>query len=161
MAVSMNIMPLTPSAYSKLQAELDELRRERAAHQDRFRIAREFGEPAGNDELMALREEEGIIVARLARIEEILSRAEVVDAPAAADVVSIGSVVTVLDQESGRTESYIVDGAHGSMDSNVLSAVSPMGVALIGRARGEVAEVVLPSGRVRTLTILDVAAHGP
>jgi transcription elongation GreA/GreB family factor len=70
--------------------------------------------------------------------------------------------VTVLEHESGRTETYIVDGAHGSMDSNVISALSPMGVALIGRERGQVVDVALPSGRVRTLTILDVAAgHSP
>jgi transcription elongation factor GreA len=155
-------MPLTRTAHSKLQAELERLRNERTAHEDRFRTAREFGEPAGNDELMALREEEGILAARLARVEEILSRAEVVEEAIGGSVISIGSAVTVLDQESGRTETYIVDGAHGSMDSNVISALSPMGVALIGRERGEIINVALPSGRVRTLTILDVAAgHGP
>jgi transcription elongation factor GreA len=138
MAVSIN-MPLTRAAYSKLQSELEQLRSERAAP-----------------------EEEAIAAARKARLEEILSRAEVVDEAAEADVVSIGSAVTVLDQESGRTETYIVDGAHGSMDSNVITAVSPMGVALIGRERGEVVDVALPSGRSRTLTILDVAvAHDP
>jgi transcription elongation factor GreA len=161
MAAFMN-MPLTRSAHSKLEAELERLRGERTAHEDRFRIAREFGEPAGNDELMALREEEGIIAARLARVEEILSRAEVVDEATEGRAISIGSAVTVLDQELGRTETYIVDGAHGSMDSNVISALSPMGLALIGRERGEVVDVSLPSGRVRTLTILDVAAgHSP
>jgi transcription elongation factor GreA len=157
MAVSIN-MPLTRAAYSKLQAELDQLRSERAAHEDRFRTAREFGDPSANDELMALREEEAITVARQARLEEILSRAEVVDEAVEGDVIAIGSAVTVLDQGSGRTETYIVDGAHGSMDSNVISALSPMGVALIGRERGEIVDVVLPRGRARTLTILDVAA---
>ena len=161
MAVNAN-MPLTHAAHTKLQAELERLRIERAAHEDRFRIAREFGEPAANDELMALREEEGIIIARLARVEAILSRSEVVDAATEGDVISIGSAVTVLDQASGRTETYIVDGAHGSMDSNVISALSPMGVALIGRERGEVVQVTLPRGRGRTLTILDIAAgHSP
>jgi transcription elongation factor GreA len=161
MAVSITL-PLTQAAHSKLQAELERLRSERTAHEGRLRIAREFGEPAGNDELMALREDEGIIAARLARVEEILSRSEVVDETAAADIIAIGSAVTVLEHESGRTETYIVDGAHGSMDSNVISALSPMGVALIGRERGQVVDVALPSGRVRTLTILDVAAgHSP
>jgi transcription elongation factor GreA len=161
MAVSITL-PLTQAAHSKLQAELERLRSELTAHGGRLRVAREFGEPAGNDELMALREDEGIIAARLARVEEILSRSEVVDETAAADIIAIGSAVTVLEHESGRTETYIVDGAHGSMDSNVISALSPMGVALIGRERGQVVDVALPSGRVRTLTILDVAAgHSP
>lgn len=130
-------VPLTRAAYGKLEAELEQLRRERP-------------------------HEEGIIAARLARVKEILSRAHVVDEASVGSAISIGSSVTVLDQESGRTETYIVDGAHGSMDSNVITAVSPMGVALIGRERGEVVDVALPSGRVRTLTILDIAAgQGP
>jgi transcription elongation factor GreA len=153
-------VPLTRAAYQKLHAELEQLRSERTAHESRLRIAREFGDPSANDELMALREEEAITVARMARVEEILSRAEVIDEAAADDIISIGSAVTVLDHGSGRTETYIVDGAHGSMDPNVISALAPMGVALIGRERGQVAEVLLPNGRVRTLTILDVAvAH--
>jgi transcription elongation GreA/GreB family factor len=65
--------------------------------------------------------------------------------------------VTLLDQESGRTETYLIDGAHGSMESNVITAVSPMGTALIGRERGAVVHVELPSGRFRTFTIVDVA----
>jgi transcription elongation factor GreA len=152
-------LPLTRPAYRKLQDQLEELRLEREAHGDRLRSAREFGEPSGNDELMAVREDEPIIEARLARVEEILARAEVVDGAAEGGVVGIGSAVTVLDQESGRTETYIVDGAHGSLDSNVISALSPTGVAVIGRARGDVVRVHLPRGRVRALTILDIAAQ--
>ena len=66
-------------------------------------------------------------------------------------------MVTLLEHESGRTETYLIDGAHGSLDSNVVSAVSPMGSALIGSARGAVVRVDLPRKRVRTLTVLDVA----
>ena len=132
-------LPLTRAAHSRLEAELEHLRRQR--------------------ELEAAREDDAVIEARLARVEEILARAEVVEDAAEGDAVAIGSVVTLLDQDSGRTETYIVDGAHGSMDANVITAVSPMGVALIGRSRGDVVRVYLPRGRVRTLTILHVATE--
>jgi transcription elongation factor GreA len=105
---------------------------------------------------MALREEEAVIEARLVRLEEILSRAQVIEESGDGDAVAIGNQVTLLDQQSGRTETYRIDGAHGSLDSNVISALSPMGAALIGRDRGAVVDVELPSGRVRTFTVLEV-----
>src|SRR4051812_909396 len=125
-------LPLTPQAHERLQRELERLRDERHEHAERLRSAREFGEEGGNDEVMAIREEEAVIEARLVRLEEILSRAHVVEESGDGDTVAIGSHVTLLDQESGRTESYLIDGAHGSLDSNAISALSPMGTALIG-----------------------------
>jgi transcription elongation factor GreA len=154
---SPDALPLTREAYRKLEEELERLRAERREHSERLRGAREFGEPGTNDELMAIREDEAIIEARLARLEQILGRAEVVDSAATDGKVAIGAMVTLLDHESGRTKTYLVDGAHGSRDSNVISALSPMGSALIGSARGAVVRVDLPRERVRTLTILDVA----
>jgi transcription elongation factor GreA len=150
-------LPLTPEAYRKLEFDLESVRAERRDYVDRLRVAREFGEPGANDELMAIREDQAIIDARLARLEQILGRAEVVEPAALGDAVAIGSTVTVLDHNSGRTTSYRIDGAHGALDSDVISALSPMGTALIGSPRGAVVRVELPRGRSRTLTILDVA----
>lgn len=150
-------LPLTPEAYRKLEFELDRVRAERRNHADRLRGAREFGEPGANDELMAIREDEVIIEARLARLEHILGRAELIENAIFGDAVAIGSTVTVLDHRSGRTESYRIDGAHGALDPNVISALSPMGTALIGSSRGAVVSVELPRGRTRTFTVLDVA----
>lgn len=128
-------LPLTPAAYRKLERELELLRIEST--------------DAG--------EETPIIEARIARMEEILVRAEIVEVQVPDGTVMIGSAVTLLDHESGRTESYLIDGAHGELDANLISALSPMGMALIGSERGTVAEVELPSGRVRRFTVLDVA----
>jgi transcription elongation factor GreA len=149
-------LPLTPQAHERLQLEFERLRAERHEHADRLRSARAFGEEGANDEVMALREEEAVIEARLVRLEEILSRAQVIEESGDGDAVAIGNQVTLLDQQSGRTETYRIDGAHGSLDSNVISALSPMGAALIGRDRGAVVDVELPSGRVRTFTVLEV-----
>jgi transcription elongation factor GreA len=157
MAQVSDSLPLTPEAYRKLEFELERVRAERRDHVDRLRGAREFGEPGANDELMAIREDEAIIEARLARLEHILGRAELVELAVLGDAVAIGSTVTVLDHNSGRTESYRIDGAHGALDSNLISALSPMGRALIGSTRGAVVRVELPRGRARTLTVLDVA----
>jgi transcription elongation factor GreA len=153
-------LPLTADAYRRLELELEQLRDQRRELAEGLRGTREFGEPGGNDELMAIREEALILESRIARLQGILARAHVVEEDSVrGSTVAIGSQVTLLDQESGRTESYLIDGAHGSMDSNVITAVSPMGIALIGNERGAVVHVELPRGRVRTYTILDVAQH--
>lgn len=153
-------LPLTAAAYRNIEQELERLRVERRDHVERLRAALEFGEAGANDEVAAIREDEGITHARLARLEDILARAQVVEHAPESDVVAIGSVVTVLDHASGSSSTYIVDGAHGMRESNVISALSPMGVALIGSEAGDVVSVELPRGRVRTLTVLDVAAAG-
>ena len=136
-AVHETRLPLTREAHGRLEDELEQLLRDHQSF-------------SGADD-------DAIIAARVARIEDILARAELIQDATDTDLISIGSVVTVLDHGSGRTETYIVDGAHGSLDSNVVSAVSPMGVALMGRERGDVVHVDLPRGRTRTLTVLDVA----
>lgn len=135
----MSEQPITREAHSRLELELARLREER---------------------VLAIPEEQAIIDARVARIEEILSFAQIVENSTGGNTVAIGSHVTLLDQKSGRTETYVIDGAHGSMDSNVISAVSPMGTALIGSERGAVVDVELPRGRVRTFTVLDAVQPG-
>jgi transcription elongation GreA/GreB family factor len=128
-------LPVTPATYRKLEQELDLLRLESI--------------DAGDEAPM--------IEARISRVAEILARAEIVDVKTSDGTVMIGSGVTLLDHESGRTEGYLIDGAHGELDSNLISAVSPMGTALIGSERGAIVDVELPTGRVRTFTLLDVA----
>jgi transcription elongation factor GreA len=149
-------LPVTAESHRKLERELERLRAERHEYAELRRAAREFGEPDVNDELMAIGEEEAVIDARLVRLEQILARAEIVEDAGQGDTVAIGSAITLLDHDSGRTEAYLIDGAHGSLESHVISAPSPMGTALIGSPRGAVVRVELPSGRVRTLTVLDV-----
>ena|SRR5215217_8750837 len=112
-------LPLTPEAYRKLEFELEPVRPARCDHADWLRGAREFREPGANDELMAIREDEAIIEARLGRLEQILERAELVENAILGEAVVIESTVTVLDHRSGRTESYRIDGAHGVLDPNV------------------------------------------
>src|SRR3954454_2997429 len=94
-------LPLTAAAYRNVEQELERLRVERRDHVERLRAALEFGEAGANDEVAAIREDEGITQARLARLEDILARAQVVEHTPESDVVAIGSVVTVLDHASG------------------------------------------------------------
>ena len=94
-------LPVTAAARRALEEERDRLRGEKLRHfPERLRLAREFGDPADNDEYLAIREEEAVIDARLAQLESILSRTQIVDSADPGDTVAIGSTVTVLDLNS-------------------------------------------------------------
>jgi len=83
--------------------------------------------------------------ARLAELNAILESA--VDAPpAAADVVSVGTVVKVKDSD-GEVESYtVVQPAEASPSAGRVSINSPLGQALAGHKVGDRATVAAPSG---------------
>jgi transcription elongation factor GreA len=151
-------LPVTAAAYRALEEERDQLLHEKL-HQfpERLRQVREFGGTANNDEYLALREEEAVVDARIARLEDILSRARVVGPAESDDTIAIGSSVTVLDLGKNEPFDYVLDSAHAPAAPNAVSVVSPVGKALLGRRPGEVVTVELPRrGQTRELEVLAV-----
>ncbi len=81
----------------------------------------------------------------------------VAETPAGAGgVVGFGSTVVVRDGEGVEQTWRIVSSHDASPRDGLLSAESPVAVALLGRAPGEQAAVTLPKGK-RTLTVLSVS----
>jgi transcription elongation factor GreA len=151
-------LPVTAAAHVALIKERDKLLDEKLRQfPERLRVAREFGDGASNDEYLAIRDEEAIVDARLARLDDILSRAQIVDAADSSETVAIGSSVTVLDIDSRKPVDYVIDSAHAPAAPHAVSAVSPVGKALLGRRPGDLVTVNLPRrGRTRQLEVLDV-----
>jgi transcription elongation factor GreA len=150
-------LPVTAGAYRALEQERDSLCAEKSQLAERLRVARTFGDSATNDEYLAMREQEAVVDARLARVEDILSRATIVDPADEDDTIAIGSSVTVLDLGAGEPFDYVIDGAHAPVAPNAVSALSPVGKALLGGRPGEVVTVELPrKGRTRELEIVAV-----
>jgi transcription elongation factor GreA len=149
---------LTEVGLRAREQELDELR---AAKRDeigrRLREARGYGEPGGNDEYLATREDEAIIDARIAALEAILAQASVVEERARPGVVGMGSVVTVDNADNGGGARYRLVGSHETEARGDVSIASPVGRALMGRRAGETVTVSLPDGRTRRLRIASVA----
>jgi transcription elongation factor GreA len=106
---------------------------------------------------MAIREEEVVLDARIALLEEALDRASVVSgAGVEPDVVAIGSTVLVEEPEFGSRDRYRVVGMRGQIRDREVSAGSPIGRALLGRRCGETSRGELPNGRVRELLIVAI-----
>jgi transcription elongation factor GreA len=142
---------LTPEGLANLKAELDHLsttrRREVAA---RIKEAREFGDISENAEYDDAKNEQAMLEARIAQLEDKLRSATVIDASdMSTDTVRVGSVVAVTD-EAGKTTKYtIVGSAEAKPAERKLSNESPVGKALMGRKRGEEVVFATPKGERR------------
>ncbi len=151
---------LTPEGLANLKAELDELsttrRREVAA---RIKEAREFGDISENAEYDDAKNEQAMLEARIAQLEEKLRSATVIDASSLSnDVVRVGTVVHV--KEGAKSTKYtIVGSAEASPAELKLSNESPIGRALLGHKRGEEVTFATPKGKRKfKITKIDVAS---
>lgn len=150
---------LTPEGHEKLKAELEllttEKRREIA---ERIKEAREFGDIAENAEYDAAKNDQAMLEARIAQLEEKLRAASVVDGSTlGVDEVHVGSIVHVKDQKSGKSIKYsIVGSAEADPRENKLSHESPVGKSLMGHKRNDVVQVPVPRGPARKLKITKI-----
>lgn len=88
-----------------------------------------------------------MIEARVAELEDRLSRAEVIDPTLLkGDKVMFGATVTLLDEDDKRVVYQIVGSEEADVKGGRISYTSPIGRALIGRRIGDEVEVITPSG---------------
>ena len=128
---------------------------------ERIKEAREFGDISENSEYDDAKNEQALLEARIAALEDKLRSASVINASELdSDVVRVGSLVHVKDEETGKSLKYtIVGSTEADPSESKLSNESPVGKALLGRKRNEVVSVQLPNGKARELKItkIDVA----
>src|SRR2546423_12593336 len=102
----------TPEGPANLKAELDQLtppRRREVAQ--RIKEAREFGDISENAEYDDAKNEQAMLEARIASLEDKLRSATVIDSSdIGTDVVGVGSIVHVKD-ESGQSTKYTIVGS--------------------------------------------------
>src|SRR5262249_27363963 len=150
---------ITPEGLEKLKEEIENLstekRREVAA---RIKEAREFGDISENAEYDDAKNEQALLEARIAQLEERLRRATVIDdKEVGTDEVTVGSVVHVKDQKSGDSQKFqIVGSTEADPLEQKLSNESPIGKALIGRKRNDVVSVEVPRGPKKKLKITKI-----
>jgi transcription elongation factor GreA len=90
---------------------------------------------------------------RIAAVEEKIRSATIIDAKdLTTDVVQVGSVVKVADEDSGKDQTFTIVGSAEAKPPERLSNESPIGRALIGRKKNDVVEVSTPRG-VRRLKV--------
>ncbi len=150
---------LTPEGLEKLKSEIEHLsidRRREVAQ--RIKEAREFGDISENAEYDDAKNEQAMLEARIAQLEDKLRSATVIDqSDLSTDIVRVGSVVHVKDEKTGKSVKYtIVGSAESKPAENKLSNESPVGKALVGHKRNDVVSVQVPRGPARKLKITKI-----
>lgn len=157
----MKSIPISTIGYKKLEAELEELKKERPVIIQAIKEAREEGDLRENAGYDAARERQGMAEARIKYIESRLGLYQVVDLDQiSGDKAIFGSTVKVEDVDSGETREYTLLGPdEANPDKGSISFLSPVGQALLGKEVGDEVTVQIPRGRV-TYEIIDISFLG-
>ena len=151
---------LTKEGYQSLRNEIEHLKTERRREvAERIKVAREFGDIAENAEYDSAKNDQAMLEARIAKLEERLAAARVIEKrEISKDVVSIGSTVRLRDVDAKQTVEYrIVGSAEANPAELKLSNESPVGKAILGHKKGETVEVATPRGSLK-YKILEIKA---
>ena len=139
---------LTKEGYNKLLEELEHrkmtLRREIA---QAIKEAKEQGDLSENAEYAEARRRQRENEGRIMKLENIIRTSEVVDDDnVSTDTVQIGCIIDV-EVKGAKNTFHIVGASEADPANGYISNESPIGEALLGCKKGEVAKVVLPNGR--------------
>jgi len=140
---------MTSDGYSSLDLELRRLKTvERPEIIRAIATAREHGDLSENAEYHAARERQAFVEGRVADLEDIIRRAEIIDvSKLSGKSVKFGAMVTLSDEETEESRTFQIVGEHESdVDAGRLSVTSPLARAVIGRTTGDSVEVTTPKG---------------
>ena len=145
----MNTIFLSQEGYNNLKAELDILKSE-----DRPRIinqiaeARDKGDLSENAEYDAAKEAQGLLEARIAKLENDVANARVLDeADMDISTVHLLTKVTIKNTSNSMEMIYaIVSEAEADLTAKKISSTSPIGKGLLGKSVGEIADIDVPNG---------------
>lgn len=145
----MERVPLTPKGFAALETELKWRQQE-----ERPRIilaiqeARAHGDLSENAEYSSAKEAQSHNEGRIAELEGMISRAEVIDtAKLSGDTVKFGATVTLVDEDTEQKKVYMIVGdPEADVKSGRISISSPIARALIGKKKGVSVEVNTPGG---------------
>lgn len=154
----MEKIPMTPAGLAQLEDELRHLKGT-ARHEVIKAIAeaREHGDLSENAEYHAARERQSFIEGRVMELEDIISRAQVIDVSLlSGDQVRFGATVTLADEDIDDEVVYTIVGVHeANIKDGRLSVSAPLARALIGKNIGDSVEVSTPGGS-KSYEIIDV-----
>lgn len=133
----------------KLQEELDSLQDELHFKLPKeIQKAREFGDLRENAEYKAAMERQSIVQARIRQIHHRLNEVKSIDlSKIPTDRAAYGSTVVLYDLDKEEKITYrLVTSEESDPDNGMISTVSPIGQALMGKEEGDEVRVKTPTG---------------
>ena len=140
---------VTQETFEKMQAELHILKSvDRPAASAAIAEAREKGDLKENAEYDAAKEAQGMLEAKINTLESAVNNARILDESTIdTSRVSILTKVTVTNLGTKKSVTYqIVSESEADLKLGKISVTSPIGKGLLGKVKGDVAEVTVPAG---------------
>lgn len=148
----------TKEGLQKLRDELEHMKSvERPAISQQIAEARDKGDLSENAEYDAAKEAQGLLEMRIAKMEDLLSKARIIDeSQLDTSKVLILSKVKIKNLNNNMELQYtLVSESEADLKSGKISVSSPIGKGLLGKKVGEVTEVEVPAGKLQ-FEILDI-----
>jgi len=142
----------TKDALEQLRSDLQRLKAvERPAASKAIAEAREKGDLRENAEYDAAKEAQGLLEAKIQKLEGDLANARIIDESSIdTSKVSILTKVTVTNLTNKKQMTYhLVSEKEADLKLGKISVTSPIGKGLLGKQIGEVAEVQVPAGKLQ------------
>jgi transcription elongation factor GreA len=144
-----DVMYVSKEAFENMKEELHHMKAiDRPAASRAIAEAREKGDLKENAEYDAAKENQGILEAKIKLLESQLASARIVDTNTIdTSKVAILTKVTITNISTKKTMTYqIVGEKEADLKAGKISVSSPIGKGLLGKAKGEIAEVQAPTG---------------
>ena len=149
---------LSKEGMEKLKDELNNLKSiERPKIINQIAEARDKGDLSENAEYDAAKEAQGLLEARIARLENELSKSRVLDEKNIdLSTAKLLTTVKIENIQSKQKMSYtLVSESEADLKNKKISISSPIGRGLVGKKVGEIVDISVPSGVIK-FKILDI-----
>ena len=149
---------MTEEGLKKHEAELEELKSvKRREVSEKIKVALGYGDLSENSEYDEAKNEQAMVEARIAELEDMLQNVKIIDESVISpDVVHLGSRLIVHDPVFDEEVTYqIVGSKEANPMEDRISDESPVGKALLGHRKGDKVEVETPGG-VSVYTIIEI-----
>jgi len=147
-----NFVYLSKERIRELEKELTDMKTKgRKSMAERIAEARSHGDLSENAEYDAAKEEQGLLELRISKMEDLLSRASVIDITnMPKDQAHILSTLTVKNLNNSKTYKYtLVSPEEADIDQGKISITSPVGQSLMGTKVKQVVQAKVPAGLVK------------
>ena len=148
----MSISYYTKDGLKKLRAELNNLKDiERPLASKAIGEARDKGDLSENAEYDAAKEAQGLLELKISKMEEILANARLIDeSQLDSSKVLVLSKVKIKNLTNNMNMEYqLVAESEANLREGKISVNSPIGKGLLGKSKGEIAEISVPSGKLK------------
>ncbi len=142
---------LTQEKFEEFTKELDSLKTVRRREvAEKLEYARSLGDLSENAEYQEARELQGATEGRIKQLEGLLANAHVIDETVKGNEVHVGSTVAIVKVGSKEEREYeVVGSAEANMRDRKISHMSPLGMAMMGKKKGETFEFETPNGTMK------------